>query len=203
MSEELEPQNPANTAGDSVAEADGESDKLVPVSESIKYRRRAQQAEGRLQQAQQQLGQLQEQVEQRLDQLATAEAQRDELQHQLDTQCLRHFAEKALLSAGADKVSINTAAVADVNVVKEAARRVGSQCVVVAVDVKEVTGRSYRWEVFTHGGRRPTDLEAVEWAVRAVEMGAGELLRSSALEPAPLFDDPTRFMQGDLFEDLA
>ena len=86
---------------------------------------------------------------------------------------------RALLSAGADKVSINTAAVADVNVVKEAARRVGSQCVVVAVDVKEVTGRGYRWEVFTHGGRRSTGLDALEWVKRVTDAGAGEILLTS------------------------
>ena len=86
---------------------------------------------------------------------------------------------RALLSAGADKVSINTAAVSDVTLVTEAAKRVGSQCVVVAVDAKEVTGKPYRWEVFTHGGRRPTGLDAVAWARTVSEAGAGEILLTS------------------------
>ncbi len=86
---------------------------------------------------------------------------------------------RALLNAGADKVSINTAAVADIKVVSEAARRVGSQCIVVAVDAKEVTGKPFRWEVFTHGGRRPTGIDALDWVRRVTEAGAGEILLTS------------------------
>ncbi|HEX7127677.1 MAG TPA: imidazole glycerol phosphate synthase subunit HisF [Thermodesulfobacteriota bacterium] len=83
---------------------------------------------------------------------------------------------RALLEAGADKVSINTAAVARPEFVAEAARRFGSQCITVAVDAKRVGGR---WEVFTHGGRRPTGLDAVEWAARMADLGAGEILLTS------------------------
>ena len=86
---------------------------------------------------------------------------------------------RALLSAGADKVSINTAAVADIKVVREAAKRVGSQCVVVAVDAKEAKGRTYRWEVYTHGGRRATGIDVLEWVRRVTEAGAGEILLTS------------------------
>ncbi len=85
---------------------------------------------------------------------------------------------RALLSAGADKVSINTAAVQRPEFVKEAAERFGTQCIVVAIDAKR-SGASDRWEVFTHGGRRPTGLDAVEWAKRMEEYGAGEILLTS------------------------
>jgi cyclase len=85
---------------------------------------------------------------------------------------------RALLSAGADKVSINTAAVQRPEFVKEAAERFGTQCIVVAIDAKR-SGASGRWEVFTHGGRRPTGLDAVEWAKRMEEYGAGEILLTS------------------------
>ncbi|HJT21385.1 MAG TPA: imidazole glycerol phosphate synthase subunit HisF [Nitrospira sp.] len=85
---------------------------------------------------------------------------------------------RALLSAGADKVSINTAAVQRPEFVKEAAERFGTQCIVVAVDAKRI-GASGGWEVFTHGGRRPTGLDAVEWAKRMEEYGAGEILLTS------------------------
>lgn len=81
-----------------------------------------------------------------------------------------------LLNAGADKVSINTAAVAHPQLVKDAADRYGSQCIVVAVDAKR---RGDRWEVFTHGGRTPTGLDAVEWAKKMENLGAGELLLTS------------------------
>jgi cyclase len=82
-----------------------------------------------------------------------------------------------LLLAGADKVSINTAAVARPEFMREAARKFGSQCVVAAIDAK----RSPRggWEVFTHGGRRPTGINAIEWACRLVDYGAGEILLTS------------------------
>ena len=82
-----------------------------------------------------------------------------------------------LLLAGADKVSINTAAVFEPELVKKAAEKFGSQCIVVAIDAKQV-GQG-RWEIFTHGGREPTGLDAVEWAVRMVSYGAGEILLTS------------------------
>ncbi|AKV95646.1 cyclase [Marinobacter sp. DSM 26671] len=88
---------------------------------------------------------------------------------------------RKLLNAGADKVSINTAAVFNPEFVREAADRFGSQCIVVAIDAKRVSeqGEEPRWEIFTHGGRKPTGLDAVEWARKMVEMGAGELLLTS------------------------
>ncbi|MBW7471045.1 imidazole glycerol phosphate synthase subunit HisF [Marinobacter sp. M216] len=88
---------------------------------------------------------------------------------------------RKLLNAGADKVSINTAAVFNPEFVHEAAERFGSQCIVVAIDAKQVSaeGEEPRWEIFTHGGRKPTGLDAVEWARKMVEMGAGELLLTS------------------------
>ncbi len=82
-----------------------------------------------------------------------------------------------LLLAGADKVSINTAAVFEPELVKRAADKFGSQCIVVAVDAKRVAKK--RWEIFTHGGRKSTGLDAVEWAVRMVSYGAGEILLTS------------------------
>ena len=84
---------------------------------------------------------------------------------------------RALLRAGADKVSINTAAVADPALVARAAEKFGSQCVVVAIDAR-ASGPG-RWQVFTHGGRRPTGLDAVAWAERMVAAGAGEILLTS------------------------
>jgi imidazole glycerol-phosphate synthase subunit HisF len=88
---------------------------------------------------------------------------------------------RRLLNAGADKVSINTAAVQNPALVAEAAGRYGSQCIVVAIDAKRVGGAASapRWEVFTHGGRRATGLDAVEWARRMQEAGAGEILLTS------------------------
>jgi cyclase len=89
---------------------------------------------------------------------------------------------RALLNAGADKVSINTAAVLDPGVVAQASGKVGSQCIVVAIDAKRVghgDGASGRWQVFTHGGRRPTGLDAVQWATRVQALGAGEILLTS------------------------
>ncbi|GBD38477.1 Imidazole glycerol phosphate synthase subunit HisF [bacterium HR37] len=82
-----------------------------------------------------------------------------------------------LLLAGADKVSINTAAVKDPEFVKRAADRFGSQCIVVAIDAKRVSDG--RWEVFTHGGRNPTGIDAVYWARKMEEFGAGEILLTS------------------------
>ena len=84
---------------------------------------------------------------------------------------------RLLLELGADKVSLNTAAVADPQLVARAADRFGSQCIVVAIDARGV-GQG-RWEVYTHGGRRPTGIDALEWARRVVELGAGELLVTS------------------------
>lgn len=88
---------------------------------------------------------------------------------------------RALLNAGADKVSINTAAVTHPEFVREAAERFGNQCIVVAIDAKCVSeeGETPRWEIFTHGGRKPTGLDAVEWAKKMAELGAGELLVTS------------------------
>jgi imidazole glycerol-phosphate synthase subunit HisF len=83
---------------------------------------------------------------------------------------------RRLLNAGADKVSINTSAVLNPQLVADAAGRFGSQCIVVAIDGKRVGDH---WEVFTHGGRKPTGLDAVEWAQRMVALGAGELLLTS------------------------
>ncbi len=85
-----------------------------------------------------------------------------------------------LLNAGADKVSINTAAVHRPDFVREAAERFGSQCIVVAIDARRVReGDDTRWEVFTHGGRNPTGIDAVEWAARMERLGAGEILLTS------------------------
>ena len=84
---------------------------------------------------------------------------------------------RRLLNAGADKVSINTAAVNNPQVVADASGKVGSQCIVVAIDAKQV--EPGRWEVFTHGGRRPTGLDAVAWARRVEALGAGEILLTS------------------------
>ena len=84
---------------------------------------------------------------------------------------------RRLLNSGADKVSINTAAVQDPALVGHAADKVGSQCIVVAIDAKKRAGGG--WEVYTHGGRRPAGLDAVEWARRMAEAGAGEILLTS------------------------
>jgi cyclase len=84
---------------------------------------------------------------------------------------------RRLLLAGADKVSINTAAVARPEFVREAAQKFGSQCIVAAIDAKRVSEE--RWEVFTHGGRRPTGIDAIAWACRLADYGAGEILLTS------------------------
>ena len=88
---------------------------------------------------------------------------------------------RRMLNAGADKVGINTAAITNPDFVKEAADRFGSQCIVVAIDCKRVSadGEPGRWEIFTHGGRKPTGIDAVEWAVRMTHYGAGEILLTS------------------------
>mgnify|MGYP000128952890 FL=1 len=86
-----------------------------------------------------------------------------------------------MLNAGADKVGINTAAVFNPDFVGEAAARFGSQCIVVAIDAKKVSlpGEIDRWEIFTHGGRKPTGLDAVEWSKKMAAYGAGEILLTS------------------------
>jgi cyclase len=94
---------------------------------------------------------------------------------------------RALLKAGADKVSINTAAINDPEFVKKASRRFGSQCIVVAIDAKRKTesnngkpGNScFSWEIYTHGGRNPTGIDVIAWAKKMEEFGAGEILLTS------------------------
>jgi cyclase len=88
---------------------------------------------------------------------------------------------RTLLNAGADKVGINTAAVFNPEFVKQASDKVGSQCIVVAIDAKQVSqeGELKKWEIFTHGGRKSTGLDALEWAVKMQEYGAGEILLTS------------------------
>jgi cyclase len=88
---------------------------------------------------------------------------------------------RAVLRAGADKVSVNTAAVARPSLLSDAAETFGSQCIVIAIDARrrEATDAARGWEVFTHGGRMNTGLDAVEWAVRAEQLGAGEILLTS------------------------
>lgn len=86
-----------------------------------------------------------------------------------------------MLNAGADKVAINSAAVFNPDFVAEASARFGAQCIVVAIDAKQVSGDSEppRWEIFTHGGRKPTGIDALAWAEKMVEFGAGEILLTS------------------------
>src|SRR5690554_6239791 len=88
---------------------------------------------------------------------------------------------RRMLNAGADKVSINTAAVFNPEFVQEAADRFGSQCIVIAIDAKKVSapGEPGRWEIFTHGGRKPTGLDAMKWARKMTAYGAGEILLTS------------------------
>jgi cyclase len=88
---------------------------------------------------------------------------------------------RQLLASGADKVSINTAAVSRRGLVKEAAEKFGDQCIVVAIDAKKVSppGAPDRWEIFTHGGRNPTGLDAIDYAREVVGLGAGEILLTS------------------------
>ncbi len=88
---------------------------------------------------------------------------------------------RRMLNAGADKVGINTAAVSNPEFVNQAAQRFGSQCIVVAIDAKQVDFDSSapRWEIFTHGGRKSTGLDAVDWACKMVDYGAGEILLTS------------------------
>ena len=84
---------------------------------------------------------------------------------------------KALLSSGADKVSINTAAVTNPTIIGDARKIFGSQCIVVAIDAKKTSDNN--WEIFTHGGRKPTGINAVQFAIKATKLGAGELLLTS------------------------
>ena len=88
---------------------------------------------------------------------------------------------RRLLNAGADKTSFNSAAIANPEVIRETSSRYGSQCIVVAIDAKKVSGpgENPRWEIFTHGGRKPTGLDAVEWAMKMEGLGAGEILLTS------------------------
>ncbi|MDD5321313.1 MAG: imidazole glycerol phosphate synthase subunit HisF [Methylococcales bacterium] len=88
---------------------------------------------------------------------------------------------RRMLNAGADKVGINSAAVFNPEFIREAAQRFGSQCIVVAMDAKKVSqpGEADRWEIFTHGGRKATGIEAIGWAKKMVDLGAGEILLTS------------------------
>lgn len=88
---------------------------------------------------------------------------------------------RRMLNAGADKISINTAAIFRPEFVQEAADKFGSQCIVVAIDAKKVSqvGEQDRWEIFTHGGRKTTGIDAIEWAVKMDQFGAGEILLTS------------------------
>ncbi len=85
---------------------------------------------------------------------------------------------RRMLLAGADKTSLNTAAVLRPELIREGAERFGSQCIVLAIDARRIPGEQ-RWKVFTHGGRNATELDAIEWAVRGVALGAGEILLTS------------------------
>ena len=86
---------------------------------------------------------------------------------------------RRLLLAGADKVSLNTAAILNPALLSEGAKRFGSQCIVLAVDARRSPGPDLKWEVFTHGGRNPTGLDALEWIEQGVRAGAGEILLTS------------------------
>ncbi|HEY5227221.1 MAG TPA: imidazole glycerol phosphate synthase subunit HisF [Opitutaceae bacterium] len=86
---------------------------------------------------------------------------------------------EAMLRSGADKVSLNTAAIANPRLISDSSERFGAQCIVLAIDAKREPGAVPKWRVYTHGGRKPTELDAVEWARKAVELGAGEILLTS------------------------
>jgi cyclase len=86
---------------------------------------------------------------------------------------------RAILLAGADKISVNTAAVENPNLIREGAERFGAQCMVVAIDAKRRSRAALFWEVYLHGGRTPTGIDAVEWAAQAAQLGAGEILLTS------------------------
>ena len=84
---------------------------------------------------------------------------------------------RAMLKAGADKVAVNTAAIINPDIIYDGAVKFGSQCIVVAIDAKQVSDK--KWEIFTHGGRKPTGIDAVEWACKVAGLGAGEILLTS------------------------
>lgn len=86
---------------------------------------------------------------------------------------------REILRSGADRVSVNTAAVENPSLISEGAEEFGVQCIVVAIDAKRIQSEPLKWRVYTYGGRRPTDLDAVEWAQRTEQLGAGELLLTS------------------------
>jgi len=86
---------------------------------------------------------------------------------------------RKILKTGADKCSINTAALLNPSLISEASAMFGAQCVVLAIDAKRIEGRTDKWQVYTHGGRKPTGIDAVEWAMRGEELGAGEILLTS------------------------
>jgi len=86
---------------------------------------------------------------------------------------------RLMLNSGADKVSVNSAAVKNPDLIRAGAEKFGAQCIVLAIDARRVPGQPGRWEVYTHGGRNPTGIDAVEWAVKGVELGAGEILLTS------------------------
>jgi cyclase len=86
---------------------------------------------------------------------------------------------EAMLKAGADKVSLNTSAIKEPDLIRAASDRFGAQCIVLAIDAKREPGSAPKWRVYTHGGRNPTELDAVEWARTAVALGAGEILLTS------------------------
>ena len=85
---------------------------------------------------------------------------------------------RKMLHSGADKVSLNTAVIANPDLIRDAARKFGNQCIVLAIDARRVPGED-RWEVYSHGGRKPTGIDAIEWARRGVSLGAGEILLTS------------------------
>jgi cyclase len=88
---------------------------------------------------------------------------------------------RTMLNAGADKIAINSAAIFNPEFVREAAAKFGSQCIVIAIDAKRVSveGEPPRWEIFTHGGRKPTGIDAIDWAIKMADFGAGEILLTS------------------------
>ncbi len=86
---------------------------------------------------------------------------------------------RRMLNSGADKVSLNSAAVRDPELIRAGSERFGAQCIVLAIDARRVPGQSGRWEVYTHGGRRGTGIDVIEWAERGVKLGAGEILLTS------------------------
>jgi cyclase len=86
---------------------------------------------------------------------------------------------RLMLNSGADKVSVNSAAVKNSDIIRAGAERFGSQCIVLAIDARRVPGEKNKWQVYTHGGRKPVDLDAIEWACEGVRLGAGEILLTS------------------------